>query len=175
MMVILLPFLFLSLQPITLPPFNTPRGCRLLIASAYSSSVYSKVFAFSLSSPLPSPRNPSASVLQPLSSSLGVSGSDLLIQEDLTGVINLLYPFWRALPPSCPICYWPALMVTALDQSSGTRRVPGNFIRRVPHSTEAVHRVSILRWPFQHGRGGNKGAKGVSKVVEDRVTDMRNI
>ena len=65
-------------------------------------------------------------------------------------------------------------MVTALDQSSGTRGVPGNFIRRVTHSTEAVHRVSILRWPFQHGRGGKK-AKGVSKVVEDRVTDMRNI
>lgn len=62
---------------------------QLLIASAYPFSVYPRVSAF-LSSPLPSLCRASVFVLQQLRSLLCVSDSDVLIEEDLIGVINHL-------------------------------------------------------------------------------------
>lgn len=59
--------------------------------------VFTQELIFSLSSPLPSLCISSASVLQQLSSPLCVSDSDLLIDEDLLGIINLHCPCLREL------------------------------------------------------------------------------
>lgn len=128
------------------PPFSISSRFGLFMASAYPFSLYSRVYTFSLSSPLPSLCGASAFVLQQLRSLLCVSDSDVLIEEDLIGVINHLGPegSWET-------------------------------IRRGPHSAGSGQGKHPEIWHFQYSGGRKKEeAEEISKVVEDRVSDTRN-